>query len=177
MRLDFTHSPPPFFFYFRQRCRNSTSAENEKWTATGGPGGKEKENKLNVRKEENRRTSAQCSAGRSRVGTWMYSWWLQKKKLPVWNWNIKLLRGGVSRIRRRGTGRRRNASWLCLWNYLRFLTTIRAQSGFSFSQKTTFCIFLLNAVMCFFFVLFFLLICFFLCVYSKRYIYNFNLFI
>lgn len=80
----------------------------------------------------------------------MYSWWLQKKKLPVWNWNIKPLRGGVSRIRRRGTGRRRNASWLCLWNYLRFLTTIRAQSGFSFSQKTTFCIFLLNAVTCFF---------------------------
>lgn len=81
----------------------------------------------------------------------MYSWWLQKKKLPVWNWNIKPLRGGVSRIRRRGTGRRRNASWLCLWNYLRFLTTIRAQSGFSFSQKTTFCIFLLNAVTCFLF--------------------------
>lgn len=144
--------------------------EKEKWTAEGGPGGKK---------------GSYTKKGTEVVDPlWNVKWAVEhipeghRRRRPAWNWNTNGPEDGLEMWRAIGdeheaTRRRRNvsrlcaASWLCEkrpfqteLNQTRFLTT-RAQLGFVFLNRQHF---VFSSIFFFF-------------VYSKQYIYNFNLFI
>lgn len=147
--------------------------EKEKWTAKGGSGGK----KDPTWRREQRLLSAWSSAWRSDEKNERAAEHIPeglRKRWPAWNWNTNAPRMDWWREEREGTRRRRDMSRLCAasglcekrlqteLNKIRFLTP-RAQPGF-FSLNRQHFVFSCTSPSSFF-------------VYSKRNIYNFNLFI